>query len=131
MIIDISLIKLICKWNSIIDTTFSIIRYRACAIHAKLHVSLKMDAGTSNLLSQKWKKSPIWVYLAFEVDEQGHAIDEKHLRCRVSGCKKTIAYSGNATNLHQHMEKWLHKEGSRSNQGHLHRPPLKRLYRNL
>ena len=64
-------------------------------------------------------KSPIWAYFAFEVDEQGRAIDEKHLRCRVSWCKKTIVYSGNATNLHQHTEKWhphLHKQGSRSNE---------------
>ena len=37
----------------------------------------------------------------------------------MSGCKKTIAYSGNTTNLHQHTEKWhphLHKQGSRSNE---------------
>ena len=48
----------------------------------------------------------MWNHFGYEVDESGKRIDDKHVRCRVPGCGKSIAYSGNTTNLRQHLQIW-------------------------
>ena len=53
------------------------------------------------LVTPKGSKSVYWKYFGFKVDTGGKCEDEKRVECRV--CAKSIAYSGNTTNLKQHM----------------------------
>ena len=62
----------------------------------------------------KGSKSPYWAHFGFEVDKQGKRLDEKSVRCRI--CNHKVGFSGNTTNLGQHLQKWhpevLSGEGS-------------------
>ena len=54
------------------------------------------------LLVPKGAKSPFWKYFGFTVDQEGKIVDNKVVWCRE--CWKSIAYSGNTTNLKQHLQ---------------------------
>ena len=56
------------------------------------------------LETPKGAKSIYWAHFGFEVDKDGRRIDEKNVRCHL--CNKAIGYSGNTTNLSQHLNKW-------------------------
>ena len=57
-----------------------------------------------NLQAPKGSKSPMWLHFGFEIDKDGQRITEKAMRFRL--CFREVGYSGNTTNLRQHMEKW-------------------------
>ena len=59
----------------------------------------------------KGHKSPLWKYFGFVIDESGDKVNKKAVRCRI--CQREVGYSGNTTNLRQHMDKW-HKDISMS-----------------
>ena len=56
------------------------------------------------LESPKGAKSPFWAHFGFEVDDNGKRIDERSVRCRL--CNHKVGFSGNTTNLGQHLQKW-------------------------
>ena len=56
------------------------------------------------LEAPKGAKSPSWTYDGFEVNKDGKRLNDKSVRCRI--CNHKIGYSGNTTNLGQHLQKW-------------------------
>ena len=60
------------------------------------------DSGESRRIeAPKRAKSPLWLHFGFVKDESGKMKDPKHVSCKL--CGKDVAYSGNTTNLKQHM----------------------------
>ena len=49
----------------------------------------------------KGSKSPYWAHFAFVLDKDGKRKDEKHVRCNL--CASSVGFSGNTTNLKQHI----------------------------
>ena len=47
-------------------------------------------------------KSKVWKYLSFSVDENGAVTNKKQVVCRI--CNRSLAYSGNTTNLFYHLQ---------------------------
>ena len=45
----------------------------------------------------KGRKSPLWKYFDFVIDESGDKVNEKAVHCRIS--QREVGYSGNTTNL--------------------------------
>ena len=56
------------------------------------------------LESPKGAKSRYWQHFGFEVNSSGKQIDEKTVRCRI--CHQKVGFSGNTTNLRNHLQKW-------------------------
>ena len=52
----------------------------------------------------KGAKSPFWAHFGFEIDKSGKRVDEKSVRCRL--CNNKVNFSGNKTNLGQHLQIW-------------------------
>ena len=56
------------------------------------------------LVVPKGASSSLWEHFGFETDGEGHKLNEKAVRCK--HCDKEVAYSGNTTNLQQHLSRW-------------------------
>ena len=50
------------------------------------------------------KSPPYWAHSGFEVNKDGKRLDDKSVRCRL--CNHKVGFSGNTTNLGQHLQKW-------------------------
>ena len=64
-----------------------------------------MESNHSNkiiYLTPKGKSSIVWNYFGFHTDKDGIKDDEKRVVCRL--CERLIAFSGNTTNLKQHLQ---------------------------
>ena len=62
----------------------------------------KQPLKQDNLLTPKGKSSIVWNYFGFHTDKDGIKDDEKRVVCRL--CERSIAFSGNTTNLKQHLQ---------------------------
>ena len=62
----------------------------------------KQPLKQENLLTPKGKSSIVWNYFGFHTDKDGIKDDEKRVVCRL--CERSIAFSGNTTNLKQHLQ---------------------------
>lgn len=64
------------------------------------------DSGGTGirLVSPKGAKSAYWAHFGFEVGPDGERVDEKSVLCRI--CSHKVGFSGNTTNLGQHLQKW-------------------------
>ena len=60
------------------------------------------ERATPRLVTPKGTKSILWKHFGFQVDDKGEYLDKKAVRCRL--CERSIAYSGNTTNLRQHLQ---------------------------
>ena len=63
-----------------------------------------LDSTHPSLQAPKGSKSPLWLHFGFQVDKDGKRVSEKVVHCRL--CSREVGYSGNTTNLRQHLEKW-------------------------
>ena len=108
-LIDKSIIIIDIPENVIIDYTIpkSII---AVIAHARSCSQPRVDkmaddrVSSVRLESPKGAKSPYWAHFGFEVNQDGKRLDEKNVLCRI--CSHKVGYSGNTTNLGQHLQKW-------------------------
>ena len=80
------------------------------ALRLRAHATVIM-AETPKLAVPKKAKSPLWAYFGFEENEEGKRVNDKQVHCKL--CheaeqheKAAIAFSGNTTNLRQHLIKW-------------------------
>ena len=62
----------------------------------------KQPLKQDNLLTPKGKSSIVWNYFEFHTNKDGIKDDEKRVVCRL--CERSIAFSGNTTNLKQHLQ---------------------------
>ena len=62
----------------------------------------------------KGAMSPLWKHFGFLLDGRGQSTDLKQVRCKI--CQRDIAYSGNTSNLKQHLINW-HPEQCPSSRG--------------
>ena len=60
-----------------------------------------MAEGKAALVSPKGAKSPMWRHFGFEVDGQGDKVKGSVVKCRI--CDREVGYSGNTSNLRQHL----------------------------
>ena len=56
------------------------------------------------LVVPKGRSSKAWVHFGSEDSEHGEVVNKREARCQI--CWKSVAYSGNTTNLMQHLCTW-------------------------
>ena len=62
-----------------------------------------MSEESPQVAAPKGAKSPLWRHFGFLVDEKGMPVDSKAVLCKLCPNLKRVAFSGNTTNLKQHL----------------------------
>ena len=77
--------------------------------HYLVDAQLNMaERSEHSYATPKGAKSPMWAHFGFLLNEEGKRVNEKQVHCHhcQDDEKSFITYSGNTTNLRQHLEKW-------------------------
>ena len=84
-----------------------------CVVKMAVREARQEERVAKQLVKPKGAKSMLWNHFGFEIDDSGEFLNKKFVCCKL--CEKLVAYSGNTTNLKQHLQ--LHHRDALSDPG--------------